>query len=101
MEDSLIDLSKYRFDTAKSDLNVAKLLFSSKEYRTCVNRSYYAIFHALRAVLALDGFDSRKHSGIISSFNEHYVKSNIFDKSVSKSISTAYKMREKLDYQDF
>ena len=52
-------------------------------------------------MLALDGFDSSKHSGIISYFNEKYVKTQIFDKAISKAISTAYKLREKSDYQDF
>lgn len=101
MESSLTDLSKYRFDTALSDLNAARLLFNSKEFRASVNRSYYAIFHALRAVLALDGFDSKKHSGIIAYFNTTYVKTGIFDKTISKIISSAYMLREKSDYQDF
>ena len=69
MDSSVIDLSKYRLDTAKGDLKAARLLFDATEFRSSVNRSYYAIFHALRAVLALDGFDSSKHSGIISYFN--------------------------------
>lgn len=101
MENSLNELSRYRFETAKSDLSVAKLLYNNKEYRTSVNRSYYSIFHALRSVLALDGFDSGKHSGIIAYFNANYVKTGIFDKDISKAISTAYRLREKSDYQDF
>ena len=56
MEGSLTELSKYRFETARSDLKVAKMLFEAKEFRSSVNRSYYSIFHALRSVLALDGF---------------------------------------------
>ena len=101
MESSMIDLSKYRFETAKSDLNVAKLLLDAKEFRASVNRSYYAIFHALRAVVVLEGFDSSKHSGIIEYFNEHFIKNGVFDKSISKSISSAFKLREKSDYRDF
>ncbi len=101
MENSIKELSEYRLTTAKSDLNVARLLYDNKEYRTSVNRSYYAIFHALRAVLALDGFDSSKHSGIIAYFNANYVKPGVFDKEISKAISTAYRLREKSDYQDF
>ena len=101
MESSVIELSKYRFETASSDLNAAVLLCNAKEYRGSVNRSYYAIFHALRSVLALDGFDSSKHSGIISYFNLNYVKSGKFDRNISKLISTAYRLREKADYQDF
>lgn len=101
MESGVKELSEYRFETAKSDLNAAVLLCNAKEFRGSVNRSYYAVFHALRSVLALDGFDSSKHSGIISYFNLHYVKSGKFDKNISKLISTAYRLREKADYQDF
>ena len=101
MENSIKELSKYRFATANSDLRAAKLLYDNGEYRTSVNRSYYSIFHALRSVLALDGFDSGKHSGIISYFNANYVKTGLFDKEISKIISTAYRLREKSDYQDF
>lgn len=101
MEGSLIDLSKYRLTTEKSDLNAARVLYSAKEFRAAVNRSYYAIFHTLRAVLTLDGFDSSKHSGIIAYFNQHYVKTEAFDKKLSKLISSAFRLREKADYQDF
>ena len=101
MDSSVIALSKYRLETAKADLKAAKLLFDATEYRSSVNRSYYAIFHALRAVLALDGFDSSKHSGIISYFNLNYVKSEVFSRDISKMISSAYRLREKADYQDF
>lgn len=101
MDSSVIDLSKYRLDTAKGDLKAARLLFDATEFRSSVNRSYYAIFHALRAVLALDGFDSSKHSGIISYFNLNYVKTDVFSREVSKMISSAYRLREKADYQDF
>ena len=101
MDGSVIELSKYRFQTAGSDLRAARLLYESGEYRASVNRSYYAIFHALRAVVALDGFDSGKHSGIIAYFNANYIKPGIFEKNISKMISTAYRLREKSDYQDF
>ena len=101
MESSVIELSKYRFDTARSDLEAAKALFAVKQYRASINRSYYAIFHALRAVVALDGFDSSKHSGIISFFNKNYVKEGVFDPTISKKISSTFNMREKADYEDF
>lgn len=74
MEGGITDLSQYRFETAKSDLNAAKLLYQLSEFKSSVNRSYYAIFHALRSVLALDGIDSKKHSGIIAFFNQYYNK---------------------------
>lgn len=44
----------------------AKDMLKSHHFRAANNRAYYAIFHAMRAVLALDGFDSKKYSGLIS-----------------------------------
>ena len=58
MEGSLIDLSKYRMKNAIDDYESAKLLFEQGKYKAAVNRSYYGIFHALRAVTVLDEFDS-------------------------------------------
>ena len=101
MEGSVKELSKYRFEKAQSDFETAKSLYELKQYRASINRSYYAIFHALRAVVALDGFDSSKHSGIIAFFNLHYVKVGVFDKGISKLISSTFNMREKADYEDF
>lgn len=101
MDGSVTDLSKYRLETAKDDLATAKKNFEDARCRASVNRSYYAIFHALRALTALDQFDSGKHSGIIAYVNQHYVKEGIFDKSFSKLIDSAYRLREKADYEDF
>lgn len=101
MEGSMIDLSKYRFQSAKEDLETAQLLMKDGRFKASVNRSYYAIFHGLRSVTALTEFDSSKHSGVIAFFNRTYVKEGVFDKSISKLVDTAYRLREKADYQDF
>ncbi len=66
-----------------------------------VNRSYYAIFHAVRAVVALDGFDSKKHKGIISYFNRNYVKNRTFPADTSAIIETAFEVRGNADYEDY
>lgn len=44
------DLSLYRIETAKSDLNAAKILFEAGELRGANNRAYYAIYHIISAV---------------------------------------------------
>lgn len=101
MESSVIELSKYRFERAKEAFADAKVLLEQKSFASSVNRSYYAIFHALRAVTALDGFDSGKHSGVIAYMNKTYVKEGIFDRQLSKILDTAFRLREKADYDDF
>ena len=101
MEGSVTDLSVYRFQRGEEDLEAAKNLYKAGEFRQALNRSYYSIFHGMRSVNASDGFDSRKHSGVIAHFNQHYVKTEVFPKESSKIIKLASFMREKADYEDF
>lgn len=70
-------------------------------YKVAINRSYYAIFHAIRAVNILGGFDASKHSSVIAHFNQVYVHGGKFDRGTYKLIDSAYRIREKCDYSDF
>ena len=95
------DLSLYRLAKAKQYLDDAKKTLAMEMYDTAANRSYYAIFHAARAVLALDGLDFKKHSGVISNFQMKYIKSGIFDKQLSNIIKSEFSLRTESDYEDF
>ena len=55
----------------------------------------------MRAVLALDGVDMKHHSGIISEFRKRYIKTGVFDASLSGLISELSDVREGSDYNDF
>jgi uncharacterized protein (UPF0332 family) len=101
MDGSIKELSAYRFSKALEDLKASKLMLHESMYKASINRSYYAIFHALRAVTVLEEFDSSKHSGIISYFNQNFVKTGFFDSEASKIIKSISRLREKSDYQDF
>ena len=100
---SVTALSKYRFETAVNDLETAKILFQVGQWKASLNRSYYAIFHALRSVNALDKFDTKRHSGVIAYFNQHYVKTGILNTDIPlhRLIDDAFKMRSNADYEDF
>ncbi len=69
MEGSIKELSAYRYETAQENLQDARIMYDNGRYKNALNRAYYAIFHSVRAVIALDGFDSSKHSGVIAFFN--------------------------------
>ena len=101
MDSSIKELSNYRFETSIEDITDAKIMYDNGRYKNALNRAYYSIFHAMKAVCALDGFDSSKHSGVISHFNQNYVKTDIFPKELSKIIKYASESREKADYLDF
>ena len=94
------DYAGYRLKRAAEDLESAQLLFDHQNYRGANNRAYYAIFHALRAVLVLDNYDSKKHSGIISEFRRRYIKTGIFPVELSEMIGSASIIRNASDYDD-
>ena len=51
-------LCQYRLKRAEEDLLTAENNHQSGFYKAAINRSYYAIFHSIRAVNILDGFDA-------------------------------------------
>ena len=94
------DYSKYRIERSREDLDAAHLLYKAGNYRVANNRAYYAIFHAMRAVLVFDGFDSSKHSGVIAEFRRRYIKTGVFSVEMSKMIGSAFTVRNASDYDD-
>lgn len=101
MDRDLLDLSKYRLQKAEEDLDSATVLFENKKYSQSLNRSYYAMFHSTRSLLALDKFDSKKHSGVISFFNQNYIKSGKIESIYGRMLMDAQRTRTKSDYDDF
>lgn len=101
MECSVRELSQYRLERAREMLDAARENLNIGQLRTSLNRSYYAMFHAMRAINSLDGFDSSKHSGVIAHFNQHYIKEGKLPKDLSVIIKGASFLREKSDYDDF
>ena len=101
MAGNIKDLSRYRYERSSEELENAKAMLKTGKYKLALNRSYYSIFHGMRAVNVLDEFDSSKHSGVIAHFNQYHVKTGDFSKEASKIIRTSSEMREHADYEDF
>ena len=97
----MIALAKYRLEKAKNDLSDAQKNFAEEMFETAANRAYYAIFHAARAVLILDGQDYRRHAGVISFFRKDFIKTGILDESLSEILKNAFELRTESDYSDF
>ena len=96
-----IELCRYRLSKAREYQRDAETSLRHEMYDTAANRSYYAIFHAMRALLALSGKDFRKHSGVISCFQMDYIKTGIFEKRMSDIVKSAFSLRTESDYEDF
>jgi uncharacterized protein (UPF0332 family) len=98
---SIRDLVRYRMETAQSDLQSAEILLKEKEYRGANNRAYYAIYHAISAVHALDGRSYKRHKDTLANFNKDYVKTEIIPKTFGRRIARAEEIRHASDYDDF
>jgi uncharacterized protein (UPF0332 family) len=98
---TIADLSQYRLHKAGEMLVSARRDIEAGDYASANNRAYYCIFHAMRAVLALDGLDFKKHSAVISQFTLRYLKTEIFSKEFGKLITNASLIRNRSDYEDF
>lgn len=94
-------LSSVRYEHANECLKAAQKLIEQQCYKDAANRSYYAIFHAMRAVLVYDEIDMKHHSGIIAEFRRRYIKSGIFEVKLSEIISLLFDARTESDYDDF
>ena len=95
------DLALYRIDTAKEDLKSAKILRDASCFKGANNRAYYAIFHAINAIHALNGVAYKKHKDAIANFNKEYVKTEIFPKEIGRKIAGVEEIRHASDYDDF
>ena len=96
-----INLSKYRLESAESTYRIARLCFENNGYKDAVNRSYYAVFYALRAVLVVEGVDFKRHKDVVAYFNQKYVATEIFPRELGKKIGRLRTLREDCDYDDF
>lgn len=94
-------LAKYRLTKAETELTISKVLLENKFYAKSLNSSYYTMFYAVRALLALDKVDSKKHSGVLNHFNNLYVRTEKFSKDFFRYLNSAFTIRLQSDYNDF
>lgn len=104
---------QYRYDkrtskARKLSLNRARGTFQEgvalleKGFCTgAVNRFYYAAFYAARALLATKELDSSKHRGVIALFHEHFVRTDLVNSEIAKTLSRSFEQRQDFDYEDF
>lgn len=83
-------------------LRSARLDLRDGDTDGAVNRSYYAMANAAQAALLRSGVPEEKlprtHSGLISAFGEHAVKSGKVDPEFGRMISKTESLRLRADY---
>ncbi|MBQ3595946.1 MAG: HEPN domain-containing protein [Bacteroidales bacterium] len=62
------------------------------------NRLYYALFHAVSALLIFDKHNVSTHKGSIVLFGQFYIKTGVFNINDGRLFSQLQTIREKSDY---
>ena len=94
------DLLRYRIAQANETLREAEILLNETALRGAVNRSYYAMFYALLALLATKQLGTSRHSGAIRLFDREFVKTGLLPKELSRSLRVAFNRRQTHDYSE-
>lgn len=101
MDERQKNLSNYRIAEAEDSLKVAEHCLKEGLYKDSINRSYYAAFYAVKAILALSTVDFKRHKDVMGYFNKEYVAKEIFPREIGRKLGTLQRVREKSDYDDF
>ena len=95
------DLCVYRLSRAEETVKNAELSLKNSFFRDAINRSYYAAFYAVKAVLALADVDFKRHKDVVAYFNKNYIASGDIEGTVGRLLSRLQRKRETSDYDDF
>src|SRR5512136_1238439 len=89
-----------RMGLADDKLALARKLTVDGYYNDAVSKAYYAMFYASRALLLAVGQDPHKHTGVVSLFGEHFVKTGKTDARFGRTLAVAKRLREESDYDE-
>lgn len=67
-------------------------------YRSAMSRTYYGLFHHIKALLYTLGLEPKRHEGLEHMFGLHFVKAGKVDVKSAKLLARLQKYREQSDY---
>ena len=92
------DSVRAHIQKARLDIQAANLLHSHKLYSHSIACSYYAVFHAIKAILDAGGVDAGSHGQVLGAFNKHYVHTGEINSYPSQVAYDLFNKRNTLEY---
>jgi uncharacterized protein (UPF0332 family) len=74
-------------ERAEESIRAARQLAVGGYFDFAASRAYYAAFYAASAALLSQGFEYRKHSGVIASVHQELVKTGKLDKKFGRDLN--------------
>jgi len=97
-ESSLRESVRKEIDAALERLEAAEILFKEEKLADAVNRAYYSVFHAGKALLHSIGRDAKTHSGLVSEIGFHLVEKSVIERKYGTILRRLFESRETSDY---
>lgn len=83
---------------AEESLRAAKALLELGLHADSISRSYYAVFHVLRALILSRDIEPKTHAGAIHLFNQEFVRTGVVPNSHNRLLAGLQRARELADY---
>jgi uncharacterized protein (UPF0332 family) len=94
-------LSDVRMARAYEFLDDARATFEEGRHKTSINRSYYAVLSAARAILILEGVNPETHDGAATMLGLRFIRPGILPVEIAKNFKVLLSRRTDVDYGDF
>lgn len=85
-------------ERADQSLGAATELTDKGYYDIAASRAYYAAFYAATAALLAEGLELSKHSGVIASIHQKFVRAGKLSKEQGKDLNWLFELRSVGDY---
>ena len=83
---------------AQEYLRAAEHELNGEFYARAISTAYYAMFYAATGALASIGIERAKHSGVVSAFGEHFIRSGKLGAELGRVLNRTMEDREMSDY---
>lgn len=92
------DEARKFLEKADRALKAAETLLRERDAESAAGRCYYAMFHAVQALLVEHNLRYRKHAGAHGAFGQHFAKTGVLDPKHHRWLLDAFDDRLRVDY---
>ena len=85
-------------ERARQSIGAARDLAGKGYADFAASRAYYAAFYAATAVLLSEGIEVTKHSGVVASIHQRFVKTAKLEKEHGRNLTWLFELRSVGDY---
>jgi len=80
------------------DLERAKNSYSEGDHKWCIIQSYYAMFHAIKALVYSKGYREKSHYCLLTALKALYVDSGVMEERYYCAFEETMNLRHEADY---